>query len=203
MGEFNWEAFCAEKSDIVVHCKTEEEAKDFCAQMHRHGLCWCSYNSYLHHTNYKKYTYKTCYTGAGTFQSLDYFIKLGNNYKIMEWSDYMTIPRDILKPGHMVELRNGHAYMYLPYAKGYAFIKEHSDPVNLKHYDCDLNYSGNKCFDVIKIWGLTNLAQDIMYFIPNERPLLWERKERPEIKMTVDEMKQKLEEILNAKIVEE
>ena len=202
MGEFNWLSFLNKNNKIAVHCKTKEEANDFCKQMNHYGLRWSTNSSYLKYNYYEAYGPKTCYSNQGEYCSLDYFEN--NNYRIFEWSDYMKIvPRDILKPGHMVELRNGHAYMCLPYVKGYAFIKEHSDPVNLKHYDCDLNYIGNKCFDVMKIWGLTNLPQDIMYFIPNERSLLWERKEKPEIKMTIDQMKQRLEEILNAKIVEE
>lgn len=202
MKEFNWETFCEEKSDIVVHCKTKEEAEDFCKQMHLHGLCWCNNTSYLSHTNYETYTTKTCYTGDGTFQSLDYFIKSINDRKILEWSDYMQVsPKDILKPGYIVELRNGHEYIYLPYAKGYSFVRSNYDPVNLKGYDEDLKFGENECFDVMKIWGYTNLASDILCLIKGERPLLWERK--PEIKMTVEEMKQKLEEILNVKIVEE
>lgn len=31
----------------MVHCKTEEEAKDFCKQMHEHGMKWCNGESYL------------------------------------------------------------------------------------------------------------------------------------------------------------
>ena len=199
---FDWNFFCDKNNNIAVHCKTEEEAIDFLEQMNKHGLTWSDGGSYLECVCYETYASDTCYTNDGGFGELKHFITL--KYRIFEWSDYMEVaPKDILKPGYMVELRNGHAYMFLPYAKGYAFIKENSDPVNLKHYDCDLNYSENECFDVMKIYGLTNLPQDIMYFIPNERPLLWERKEKSEIKMTVDEMKQKLEEILNAKIVEE
>ena len=202
MKQFDWNFFCDKNNKVAVHCKTEEEAKDFCKQMDHFGLKWRNGYSYLENNNYRITQSKTCYSNQGEFDKVEYY--KDHNYHVLEWNDYMkVIPRDILKPGHMVELRNGHAYMYLPYAKGYAFIKEHSDPVNLKHYDCDLNYSENECFDVMKIWGLTNLPQDIMYFIPNERPLLWERKENPEIRMTVNEMKKKLEEILNAKIVEE
>ena len=204
MKKFDWETFCEEKSDIVVHCKTKEEAEDFCKQMHLNGLCWCNNTSYLSHTNYETYTTKTCYTGDGTFQSLDYFIKPINDRKILEWSDYMQIiPKDILKPGYLVVLRNGQYYIYLPYAKGYAFCKKFFDTQNLENYDCELKSKENNCFDVMKIYGYANMVLDILVEAPRERPLLWERKEKSETRMTVDEMKQKLEEILNAKIVEE
>lgn len=202
--EFDWETFCEEKSDIVVHCKTKEEAEDFCKQMHLHGLCWCNNTSYLSHTNYETYTTKTCYTGDGTFQSLDHFIKPINDRKIFEWSDYMQVsPKDILKPGYIVELRSGYYYICLPYTEGYAFIKAFVNPVNLKYYDNELNHKDNNDLDVMKIYGLAKYDVDILCYSSRERLLLWKRDERPEIKMTVDEMKQRLEEILNAKIVEE
>ena len=38
MKKFNWEEFKYKNNKIAVHCKTEEEAKDFCNQMHEHGI---------------------------------------------------------------------------------------------------------------------------------------------------------------------
>ena len=35
--EFNWEEFIS-NDKIAVHCKTEEQAKDFCRHMHKHAL---------------------------------------------------------------------------------------------------------------------------------------------------------------------
>ena len=75
--------------------------------------------------------------------------------------------------------------------------------MNLKYYDNELNHKDNNNLDVMKIYGLAKYDVDILCYSSRERLLLWKRDERPEIKMTVDEMKQKLEEILNAKIVEE
>ena len=40
MKEFNWSEFKDTNNIIAVHCKTEEEAKDFCKQMHEHGMRW-------------------------------------------------------------------------------------------------------------------------------------------------------------------
>ena len=202
MGEFNWLSFLNKNSKIAVHCKTEEEANDFCKQMDHYGLRWNSGDSYLKYNYYKCYGTRTCYTNQRDFGSLEYFEE--NNYRILEWSNYMQIiPKDILKPGYLVVLRNGQYYIYLPYAKGYAFCKKFFDTQNLENYDCELKSKENNCFDVMKIYGYANMVLDILVEAPRERPLLWKRDERPEIKMTVDEMKQRLEEILNAKIVEE
>lgn len=200
--QFDWNFFCDKNNKVAVHCKTEEEAKDFCKQMDLHGLRWRSGTSYLEVNNYRLTQSKTCYSNKGEYDRVKYYED--HNYHVLEWSDYMqVIPKDILKPGYIVELRNGHEYIYLPYAKGYSFVRSNYDPVDLKRYDDNLKCIENQCFNVMRIWGYTNLAGDILSLIKRERPLLWERKEHPEIKMTVDEMKQKLEEILNAKIVEE
>ena len=83
--EFNWEEFIS-NDKIAVHCKTEEQAKDFCRQMHEHGLEWNFGQSYLQKTYWNIDEDNTCYTGHGTYSSLEYFEN--NNYTILEWSDY-------------------------------------------------------------------------------------------------------------------
>ena len=83
--EFNWEEFLS-SDNIAVHCKTEEEAIDFCKQMHEHGMMWNSGESYLKNTNWNRYWKKQCYTGYGTHSNLEYYTK--NNCTILEWSDY-------------------------------------------------------------------------------------------------------------------
>ena len=40
MKKFNWDEFKNKDNKIAMHCKTEEEAKDFCKQMHEHGMKW-------------------------------------------------------------------------------------------------------------------------------------------------------------------
>lgn len=211
MGEFfDWIFFRNKHNKIAVHCKTEEEAIDFCEQMDKHGLKWSTDSSYLRHNYYDTYGPETCYTNNGQFNDLKYLKTL--KYRIFEWSDYMEVtPRDILKVGYIVELRNGNWYVYLPYEKGHAFVKSCFDPIDLECYNCELNSKENKDLDVMKIYGYSKTLADIWPSniidiwdsAPKGHPLLWERKERSEMEMTVKEMKQKLEEILNAKIVEE
>lgn len=199
---FDWNFFCDKNNNVAVHCKTEEEAKDFCKQMDLHGLKWRSGISYLTTNRYEECKSKICYSNKGGYDEIEYY--KSNKYRILEWSDYMQVsPKDILKPGYIVELRSGYYYICLPYTEGYAFIKAFVNPVNLKYYDNELNHKYNNDLDVMKIYGLAKYDVDILCYSSRERLLLWKRDERPEIKMTVDEMKQKLEEILNAKIVEE
>lgn len=48
---FNWDEFKNKDNKIAVHCKTEEEAIDFCKRMHEHGMKWCTGKSYMEKTN--------------------------------------------------------------------------------------------------------------------------------------------------------
>jgi hypothetical protein len=52
---FNWDEFKNKDNKIAVHCKTEEEAIDFCKRMHEHGMKWCTGKSYMEKTNYEEY----------------------------------------------------------------------------------------------------------------------------------------------------
>lgn len=83
--KFNWEEFLS-NDKIAVHCRTEEQAIDFCRQMHEHGLTWNSGESYLKFTEWNVYKEKTVYEGDGAFANLEYYTK--NNCTILEWSDY-------------------------------------------------------------------------------------------------------------------
>ena len=83
--KFNWEEFLS-NDKIAVHCSTEEQAIDFCKQMHEHGLSWRDGQSYLKNTSLETYKEETAYGGDGCFASLEYYT--GNSYTILEWSDY-------------------------------------------------------------------------------------------------------------------
>ena len=83
--KFNWEEFIS-NDKIAVHCATEEQAKDFCRQMHEHGFEWADGQSYSTKTCWDINKYNICYTGRGTYSNLEYFEN--NNYTILEWSDY-------------------------------------------------------------------------------------------------------------------
>ena len=87
MKEFNWEEFKDTDNKIAVHCKTEEEAKDFCKQMHEHGMEWNNEKSYLEETYYYTHGNETCYTGCGKYSHKHYYEE--ELYAILEWSDYM------------------------------------------------------------------------------------------------------------------
>lgn len=85
MQEFDLDIF--KGNHFVVHCKTEEEAIDFCREMNKHGLKWASGHEFIDYTNWVQEKELTCYWSRGEFGSINYAVEHG--CKIIEWSDYM------------------------------------------------------------------------------------------------------------------
>lgn len=74
---------------VVMHCKTKEEADDFCKVMDMNKMKWCTGESYINNTKFDVYQEHTCYVFmSGEFSEKSYFESL--NYKIIEWSDFMN-----------------------------------------------------------------------------------------------------------------
>lgn len=198
MKKFNWDEFKNKYNKIVVHCKTEEEAKDFCKQMHEHGMKWCNGDSYLKNTNYNARNEGTCYYGAGEYSSRVFAEKY--NYKILEWSDYMQkeFTKADLEDGMVVEQKNGNMYLVLA---GKAVRKGRCNRID--GYTDDLKWEGRTGYtggDIVKVYRITpeslGCIEDV--FIKSNLELIWERTESK--KMTVEEMKQKLEELTGEEI---
>ena len=75
--------------DVCMHCKTEEEAEDFCKVMDKAGLRWSNGESYLEMSCFDDYKEQTCYCfNRGTYNSTVYAENKG--YTILEWSDYRS-----------------------------------------------------------------------------------------------------------------
>lgn len=194
MRKFNWDEFKNKENRIVVHCKTEEEAKDFCKQMHEQGMKWCNGESYLKNTNYNVRNKGTCYYGNGEYSSRVFAEKY--NYKILEWSDYTNkeFTKADLKDGMVVEYNDnsfGKRLVvgdFLIGEDGYADLGDYNE--NLKNVVSDL--------EIVRVYKIKCMGKisSIMYDVNLE--LIWERKEPK--KMTVEEMRQKLEELTGEEI---
>ena len=62
------------KGKYVMHCKTKEEATDFCNTMHDLGKTWWDKMSYLHRTNFEIEKENTCYNfNEGTYEMYNIF----------------------------------------------------------------------------------------------------------------------------------
>lgn len=192
MRKFNWDEFKNEENKIAVHCKTEEEAKDFCERMHEQGMKWCSGESYLKETNYK-FCEEICYI-KGEFSPYWYYNSEG--YKILEWSDYMQkkFTKADLKDGMVVEYNDnsfGKRLVvgdFLIGEDGYADLGDYNE--SLKNVVSDL--------EIVRVYKIKCMGKisSIMYDVNLE--LIWERKEPK--KMTIEEMRKKLEELTGEEI---
>lgn len=99
--KFDFEKYKDQK--VVMHCKTEEEAKDFCRVMDEAGLRWVTGERYTNVLEYERYRRKTCYQfNCGGFASKEFFVEEG--YEILEWSDFMNSQS---KQFTKSDLRNG------------------------------------------------------------------------------------------------
>lgn len=192
--QFNWEEFMNTSNKIVVNCKTENEAIDFCKQMHEHGLKWKYGISYLKENYWNIYKERTCYLSNGMFGTADVSYSKEKGYKVLEWSDYMEKdPIDYLEYGYVVEFENSKFAMYMPSQKGDCF--DHKEPMaclSINYYDKELKfYSGSKNneneYNIKRIYGYTNCPYNTTEISYNNRPLIWERKEEVK-KMTVSEI---------------
>ena len=189
MKKFNWDEFKNKNNKIAVHCKTEEEEVDFCRQMHEHGMKWYTGKSYMGKTNYEKYEGETCYVGFGAFSSYRYYNSEG--YTILEWGDYMQ------KEFTKADLRDGMVVEYRSKSYGRRLVigdmligAEGSH--RLIYYNEDLiDATGDKDFDIMRIYKIQHVSRFNEILLYSNLELIWERKEPK--KMTVEEMRQKLE----------
>lgn len=194
MKKFNWDEFKNKYNKIVVHCKTEEEAKDFCKQMHEHGMKWCNGESYLKNTNYNARNEGTCYYGAGEYSSRVFAEKY--NYKILEWSDYMQkeFTKPDLKDGMVVEYNDncfGKRLViggFLTGEDGYSDLGDYNE--NLKNVASGL--------EIVRVYKIKHIGKISSIMKNRNLELIWERKEPK--KMTIEEMRKKLEELTGEEI---
>lgn len=91
-----------------MHCKTEEEAIDFCRVMDEAGLFWNSGEKHTESNNYYFYKEETCYNfNSGEYSGLRFFLE--EKYKILEWSDFMNkqFTKSNLRNGDVCVQRDG------------------------------------------------------------------------------------------------
>ena len=191
---FNWDEFKNKDNKIAVHCKTEEEAIDFCKRMHEHGMKWCTGKSYMEKTNYEEYKGETCYIRFGMFSSYRYYNSEG--YEILEWSDYMQkeFTKSDLKSGMVVEYNDNYFGKrlviggFLTGEDGYADLGVYNE--NLKSVVSDLK--------IVRVYKIKCMGKISSIMEDHNLELIWER-EKPK-KMTVEEMRKKLEELTGEEI---
>ena len=184
----------------VMHCKTEEEAKDFCRVLHEAGRKWAKgiTRSYLDRTGYKFHGECTCYNfNQGYICDAGYY--LNNYYTILEWSDFMNkeFTKDDLRDFDIVLRRDGDVRIVIGDR-----IMDKEGYSNLKSYYSDdltsmVNGSHQDIMSVIRPVVLSDLSFDA--FEKNLGRVVYERDET--VEMTLEEVCKALGK--NVKIVKE
>lgn len=127
---------------VVMHCKTKEEAEDFCKEMDIYGLNWNDGKRYIKDNRWDVCTNSMCYNFiAGDYAPNYYYQTRG--FQILEWSDFMNknkFTKSDLKDGDICVLRNGTLYIAVP---GTNILIGKCDECNLNFYNNELRY--NKC----------------------------------------------------------
>lgn len=83
--KFNIEKYAG---NYVMHCKTEEEAKDFCKYLDSIGRTWLSGAKYVDNSHWSDYGPNTTYWfNSGLYDCIEY--ATDTYATILEWSDFM------------------------------------------------------------------------------------------------------------------
>lgn len=101
------------KGEYAMHCKTEEEANDFCAYLDGIGKKWNSGSCYIDNTFYNYYEEDTVYEfNEGLFNNI--YCSRSEGCTILEWEDFMnnTFTKADLRTGDVILRRDGITEIY-------------------------------------------------------------------------------------------
>ena len=178
------------EGNYAMHCKTKEEAEDFCKYLDSIGRKWSSGHSYAELTEWNDYKEKTCYSfNYGYYAPISHFIVY--NYKILEWSDFMDkkFTKADLKSGDIVLRRDGNVEIVcietgtLIQRDGFSSLYELTDDLKCIYSDKEDN------FDDIVAVRRPKQPYDCQFcaFYEELGELVYERKDEPE-EMTLEEI---------------
>lgn len=186
MKQFDWNEFKSDK--VAVHCKTEKEAKDFIKIAYDNWVEWNVSDRDI--TNFCYYRNETCYAYYGSIEYSSIEFYYNNDYKIIEWSDYMNtnneqdFTKDMLKDGMVVECVNGGRYLKLNnnfINNGYMPLDRYNEDLTLKGSD-DYDYTVNKIYKSIDVPYISELFND------EYLELIWKRKEEKPLELTMEDI---------------
>lgn len=130
--EFDLDRFKNTENNICVHCKTKEEAENFCKQMDEHGMKWWNGERYLGNIFWNTCKEQTVYYNTGTYGHISYV-----QAEILEWSDYMkekTFTKADLQDGMVIETHGGALFFvlgeYLISSNSYLLVENYTDTLS-------------------------------------------------------------------------
>ena len=168
------------KGKYVMHCKTKDEAKNFCAYLDSVGKRWRNGSRYTDNTCYKHYEEDTVYGfNEGMFD--DIRCSKADGYTILEWEDFMnnTFTKSDLRTGDVILRRDGTTEIY----NGELGMFITKDGWNdLAHERNDLTDSISSEFDIVAVRRPRNKFDCVFdAFVKERGELVYERKEVEEM----------------------
>ena len=73
---------------IAIHCNTEEKANELCKTLDKNGMSWLrglGSDRYIDFNGWFRYQERTCYSNAGGYGSINFYIE--EEAKIYEFED--------------------------------------------------------------------------------------------------------------------
>lgn len=193
--KFNWNAFIDEK--LAVHCRTEEEAIDFCKQMDNRGLEWSRGGNRTDCNNWGIYKKDTCYTRS-MYSEIDFY--KGISREIVEWRDFMKneFTKADLKPCMVVVLRSGDICRIEQLRDKIVICNSRNENSwNALRYDENLLYTGvsGSGWDIMEVYGFGDVGSVDYLFKIGGRELLYKRIEKSPAQIKLEELESKQREI--------
>lgn len=188
------------KGKYAMHCKTEEEAKDFCEYLHSVGRKWRNnYTRYTENNSYHVHGSETTYSfNENAFSDMKWHTEHG--YIILEWSDFMNgeFTKADLKLGDVVKFRNERIGIVCEF-KGLKTIITNGSWVNFENITEELTMLYNKTYDIIAVRRPHKKSEcQFNAFEYEYGTLIYEREECRE--MTIEEACEALGKLFNEKI---
>lgn len=189
--------------NVVVHCKTLEEATDFINFLKENN--WIDknkdaseYSKYIERWN--KYQEDTCYNLINGCFAKYSFYKHYKEYTILEWSDYMsTTPKSMLQEHDIVVTRKHEGFMYYANqnifvnSRGYNLVNDYDEDLIMTPEDAE----DDVCeFDIMQILRPKN-GYEFVEINWGDAEVVWKRPEV--VEMTLEEICEALGK--NVKIV--
>lgn len=172
------------KGKYVMHCKTEEEAKDFCNYLHSIGKQWSNGDTYLNNTRFFLYKERTAYNfNFGNFSYVGWY---KHEYKVLEWSDFMNkeFTKADLKTGDIILRRDGAVEIVNREHETFITPKGWNDFDEMKE---DLTSNRNSMYDIVAVRRPCEKSDcEFKAFEHKWGTLIYEREEAEE--MTLEEV---------------
>lgn len=124
--------------------------------------------------------------------------RMTSQFELVEDETLNSFKISDIKPCMLVELRKGTICMVMETEdssnkNGLILTSKQGDNIQIsKNYNNELKeaYFNDENYDIMKVWGFTNISYQVLDFVKSGRKLLYERKEK--VKMSLKEIEERM-----------